>query len=397
MNEDTKAEFLKAIHSRESVSGLTHEFYRYPARFSPLFARAAIKAFTQPGDVVLDPFMGGGTTLVEARALGRRAIGTDINSLAVFVTKVKTTLLTETALDQACSWANALVHDLNLRNTVALADEWAELGYQRNIDDKSTWPIRKILELALAHVRELPAGKQQRFARCVLLRTAQWALDCRTNIPSAEQFRQQFLVYLNEMIAAARKYARAVWCVERTYDLSGLFRILCLNRSAIKLETDKRLKGKPAPALILTSPPYPGTHVLYHRWQIQGRKETPAPFWIADSVDSNGASFYTFGDRKRPGLTTYFEQARAAFDSLAQIADDKTMLVQMVAFPDPSWQLREYLSMMRKSGFREISFRSLSNSSDGRIWRHVPNRKWYANQQGDTGTSREVVLFHRLA
>ena len=38
-----------------------------------------IKLFTQPGDVVLDPFMGSGTTLAAAVGLGRRAIGVDIN------------------------------------------------------------------------------------------------------------------------------------------------------------------------------------------------------------------------------------------------------------------------------------------------------------------------------
>ena len=61
--------FVDAVRSRERICGLSHSFYRYPARFSPLFARAAIAAFTNPGDVVLDPFMGGGTTLVEAARL----------------------------------------------------------------------------------------------------------------------------------------------------------------------------------------------------------------------------------------------------------------------------------------------------------------------------------------
>src|SRR5215467_6633374 len=50
------------------VRGLTHNFYRYPARFSPAFVRAAIETFTKPGDLVLDNHVGGGTTLVEALA-----------------------------------------------------------------------------------------------------------------------------------------------------------------------------------------------------------------------------------------------------------------------------------------------------------------------------------------
>src|SRR4051794_10309193 len=85
-------ELRAAIHDQEPVNGFTHSFYKYPARFSPLFARQLILAFSQPGDVVFDPFMGGGTTLVEARALGRNAVGTDISSLAVFLSEVKTTV-----------------------------------------------------------------------------------------------------------------------------------------------------------------------------------------------------------------------------------------------------------------------------------------------------------------
>src|SRR5689334_1648718 len=69
------------------VSGLTHGFYKYPARFSPSFVRAVIETFTKPGDLVLDPHVGGGTTLVEALASGRDAIGVDISALAEFVAK----------------------------------------------------------------------------------------------------------------------------------------------------------------------------------------------------------------------------------------------------------------------------------------------------------------------
>src|ERR1700722_19576138 len=66
-----------------------HEFYRYPARFSPAFARAAIELFSCPGDLVLDPFVGGGTTLVESRLSGRISIGSDLNPLAILISKAK--------------------------------------------------------------------------------------------------------------------------------------------------------------------------------------------------------------------------------------------------------------------------------------------------------------------
>ena len=83
------AQVRRAALDQEPISGLTHQFYRYPARFSPGFVRAAIEAFSLPGDVVLDPYMGGGTTIVEAYVAGRRSIGNDLNSLAVFVAAAK--------------------------------------------------------------------------------------------------------------------------------------------------------------------------------------------------------------------------------------------------------------------------------------------------------------------
>jgi len=389
--------FIEAVHSNEPVAGYTHSFYRYPARFSPLFARSAIKAFTQPGDLVFDAFMGGGTSLVEARALGRVAIGTDINRLSVFISEVKTKAFAKSELTQIHSWALDLINRIKLRNPPIRALDWAEQGYQRNISGKSTWPIRKSLELALAQLEELPRKRQQNFARCALLRTAQWALDCRKEIPAAQQFRQQFLNYTEEMIKGALEYSKAVRESDRLYNLIGSRRALCLQRSAAGIETDERLKGFPAPALILTSPPYPGVHVLYHRWQVQGRRETPAPFWVANCLDGNGASFYTFGHRAQKDLMGYYEKAFKAFYSLAKIADLNTILVQLVGFSDPSWQLPRFLSILDMAGFTEVQFPVLSNSSDGRLWRCIPNRKWYADQRGEIPPSKEVVLFHRLS
>src|SRR6267142_4237218 len=123
-HEDYASRFVTAIRSTEPVSGYTHTFYRYPARFSPLFARMAIETFTSPGDVVLDPFMGGGTSLVEAQALGRRGVGSDVSSLAVFLSKTKTTPLADSDRKAVVRWARAVVLDgLNLRKTVTRDEE----------------------------------------------------------------------------------------------------------------------------------------------------------------------------------------------------------------------------------------------------------------------------------
>lgn len=383
--------FLEAVYSREPVSGYTHDFYRYPARFSPAFAREAVLSFSAAGDTVVDPFMGGGTSLVEARLHGRNAVGTDISSLAVFVAEVKTRLMSYRDMQEIENWSSSIEDALNLRNTSVRPVNWIELGYQRNINTKRTWPIRKTIELALTRVPELRWTRQQQFARCVLLKTAQWALDCRTELPSAGELRQQFRVFVAEMLRGAQAYSDTV-----RVNANDCCKVACLHRSAVGLETDDVWKNISSPTLILTSPPYPGVHVLYHRWQIQGRRETAAPFWIAGTMDGCGASFYTFGDRKQRDLSNYYVHAQQAFRSLAHIANPETVVVQMVAFSDPSWQLLNYLKMMSGAGFEEFRFAKQSDSADGRLWRTVPNRKWYASRKGNIGASNEVVLFHRL-
>jgi DNA modification methylase len=68
-----------------------HGFHTYPARMHPATAARLVRSFSDSGDTVLDPFCGSGTVLVEAVIAARRAIGVDINPLAVRVARLKTT------------------------------------------------------------------------------------------------------------------------------------------------------------------------------------------------------------------------------------------------------------------------------------------------------------------
>src|SRR6266852_1394429 len=62
----------------------------HPARFASQVPASLIGLLSQPGDLVLDPFMGSGTTLVEAQRLGRRSIGIDLNPIACLMVRAKT-------------------------------------------------------------------------------------------------------------------------------------------------------------------------------------------------------------------------------------------------------------------------------------------------------------------
>ena len=112
---------INAVLSQDKVDEAPHNFYKYPARFSPVFAREAIKAFTRKGDTVLDNFCGGGTTLVEAIGLGRKAVGFDISSLAVFLARTKTSAISVHDKAEILDWANVVSGAVSLGSMKAAA------------------------------------------------------------------------------------------------------------------------------------------------------------------------------------------------------------------------------------------------------------------------------------
>lgn len=71
----------------------THCYHIYPAMMIPQVARSLMEEYKPEGrfELLLDPYMGSGTSLVEASILGVNSIGTDLNPLARLMAKVKTT------------------------------------------------------------------------------------------------------------------------------------------------------------------------------------------------------------------------------------------------------------------------------------------------------------------
>jgi hypothetical protein len=379
------APVVLALSSKARVSGGLHRYYRYPARFPPDFAREAITAFTHPGDVVLDPFMGGGTSAVEALALGRKFIGVDVNPISYFVSKVKTTPLSDRDASILFDWAEDSSpfgppdrgHALDRGWPVAL----------RN----TPWWLRRQIGSQLETSKRLSNQRQVDFARCSILRTAQWALDNRSRLATAAEFRAMHRKQLSEMLRSAPRLGHGRFGERR---VSTNRRLMC--RSASGMESDRRIPAGWKPVkLVLTSPPYPGVHVLYHRWQVSGRRETAAPFWIAGREDGHPASFYTMGPRYATDLSAYLVEYESSLRSIAQMMSARSTMVQLLGFSSPQTQLGPILETIQSVGFEPVQA-SGSSSRGGVHWRQVPNRRWYAAGT-ETTSGSEVLLIHRLA
>jgi len=77
-----------------------HSIHRYPAKFFPELPRWLIEKYSLPGETVLDPFAGSGTTNLESLILGRNSIAVDIEAFCHLLIKVKTTPIDPQLLNQ---------------------------------------------------------------------------------------------------------------------------------------------------------------------------------------------------------------------------------------------------------------------------------------------------------
>lgn len=82
--DDIKTDSLWIIDKRDNSQGHNGDYH---GNFIPQIPRQLMKRFTKEGDVVLDPFVGSGTTLIECGNLGRNGIGIELSEEVVEIAK----------------------------------------------------------------------------------------------------------------------------------------------------------------------------------------------------------------------------------------------------------------------------------------------------------------------
>jgi len=380
-NIDGYRQILKAANLPKVANEYTHGLYRYPASLSPYLCRAIIEFLSRKGDLVLDPFCGGGTTAIESVALGRRAISSDINNLAVFATRAKATPLFRKDIEEFTEWAS------NFRSYDKIMHLIERIPINTSVGKEYAPKSNGLLHYLMATSEGITSPRARRFAKLAILRTGQICFD--SNIRK----KHPYLV-LKTFKSIVEQFAKGAWSLHSSFKQNRIKTnnrwLLRAFRSSAECVGERILRDAKNVKLVLTSPPYPGMHVLYHRWQYDGRKEIKTPYDLLGLNDGKFESYYTMGPRSDNLNTKYFEQTYLVFSHLNKILPPNTPVILVVAFSNPDYQLPKYTNVLISSGLEPLWGTQYLSTT---MIRDIPNRKWYIRTNSVVSNVQETIIF----
>ncbi|TVQ91038.1 MAG: hypothetical protein EA397_11120 [Deltaproteobacteria bacterium] len=256
-----------ALAHDERSPRYTHGFHTYPAGLHPDAARDLLAAF--PGQAVLDPFCGGGTVLVEARAAGRTTFGRDLSSVAMRVSRARTMTPTDEDLTVMRSTA---------RKLTAEARACRDLPPQPILEAAGDWYAQHVLQelwgllRGIRQVEDLLLRRQLEAIFSSILVKVSW----RRSDTSAKRVKHDRPAGTTAILfhKKARELARMQIALREVVP-SGTPPV------DLALQDAREVKLKGPVDLVLTSPPYPAVYdylPLQHLrriWLGEGEGEEP--------------------------------------------------------------------------------------------------------------------------
>ncbi|WP_420903845.1 RNA methyltransferase [Candidatus Magnetaquiglobus chichijimensis] len=271
----------------------------YPAKFIGDIPRALLDVLPVPVNTfVFDPFVGSGTTLLEAQRRGIPSVGVDLNPIACLISRVKTAKNPVGLLDNAELVNAAAQKNISpTRSSISNIDHWFKRDVQlaisallEEINGIHTGEILDALRLALSSI---------------LVRVSNQDSDTRYAYVEKEVSKEDVF---EQFIAAVKKLNKAL--LARNWPQSS---VTVIEANTLRLKPED-LPGRIG--LVITSPPYPNAYEywLYHKYRMWWLGYDP----LAVKEQEIGARAHFF-KRKCHTEENFWEQMRSTFDLIDQV------------------------------------------------------------------------------
>jgi len=303
------------FHNQNSLNKSVFNFHSFPAKFPPQIPKLFIDQLTKQGDVVLDPMVGSGTTVIESKVSRRHGIGFDIDPLSLLMTQVK---LSQFDLNKILEMARSILKNAEDKYNSLTLDE----VYEFNNWDKSTikfanyWfstPVQKQLYALVSEIDALH-GNYHNFFRLIfssLIITkhggVSYALDLAHTRPHRAKvvYDERGNLLLNGDLSKYSEKRREILTKQIKSPFNIFMQKVKSNLNAVLPESDEYLSSylsfgdaQSVPLknecidLIVTSPPYASMAIDYmraHKFSL---------IWFGHSINALGKkrSDYLGGD-----------------------------------------------------------------------------------------------------
>lgn len=342
-----------------NTSDAITQLHWYPARFVAQVPGILVGYFSSPGDLVLDPFCGSGTTLVEAKRQERACIGIDTNPVATLVSRAK---LIDMTPEEVKEYAAALM--TSVTNRLLMVRGQLSVRDIPNLEENSRWydpdTLRELWAIWTAiHEVAGPALDLGQMLFSAILRFAcsqekHWGWIC-------DNVRPKYLVYKDAVhlfqlrLTSLMKIAEER--SERPPSPCSLTAKVLTGTCAEELESLERESVD----LVVTSPPYFGVTDYV-------RSQRLSLLWLGGDLDQlkmveTGARFKR---SRRSSLEEYLEDMDRSFEQIARVLrDGRKCCIVIGESPNRAPYLESFASLLRNKGF-EIN---------AEISRHITSRR----------------------